>query len=89
MFGGNAIKRDTWDKDKEISKRYQLSASTLPFKMKFVQLLSLFATLRKEYSLIKYELWTKQFCIPGEKEGVQLGAHCQMTVSQLKTISSL
>jgi len=30
MFGGNAIKRDTWDKDKEISKRYQLSASKMP-----------------------------------------------------------
>jgi len=66
MFGGNAIKRDTWDKDKEISKRYQLSASTLPFKMKFVQLLSLFATLRKEYSLIKMNCGQSSFAYQGK-----------------------
>ena len=89
MFGGNAIKRDMWDKDKEISKRYQLSASKLPFKMKFVQLLSLFATLRREYSLIKMNCGQSSFAYQGKKEGVQLGAHCQMTVSQLKTISPL
>ena len=30
MFGGNTITRDIWDKDKEIRKRYELSACKLP-----------------------------------------------------------
>ena len=74
VLSSNAIKKDLRDKDKKIRQKYELSASKLPtelFKLKIIrseQLLSLFPTLRKEYSRTKAKYKQNSFAYQGKGE---------------------